>query len=76
MSQSARLTGQLPMQLGQAVSDAIHAAVARGMEVDEAVCVTAAVAADYARRGYGDAYLAELAKIVLARASEPLPTGA
>lgn len=60
-------------RLAQAVSDALHAALERGMATDEAVCCAAAVIADYARREYGNGYLPRLAEIVVARAGEPLP---
>lgn len=75
----AVLTGLLPAALGNAVSDAIHAAVDRGMEMDEAVCVAVAVAADYARLEYGEGYLEQLAQVVLLRGAAPavtLPGGA
>jgi hypothetical protein len=67
------LTGPLPAELANAVSGAISSALKRGMEIDEAACVVAGVAADYARGGYGDAYLQELAEIVRMRAGEPMP---
>ena len=67
------LTGRLPMELANAVSGAISNALKMGMEIDEAACVVAAVAADYARREYGDVYLEELAEIVKTRASVPMP---
>jgi hypothetical protein len=67
------LTGRLPAELANAVSDAISSALKRGMEIDEAACVVAAVAADYARREYGDVYLEALAEIVKMRAGTPMP---
>lgn len=68
-----KLTGALPRDLANAVSDAIHAALAKGMEIDEAVGVVAGVAADYGRHQYGDGYLSKLALVVTARAGMPLP---
>lgn len=67
------LSGQLPTDLANEVSDAIHRALERGMDVDEAVCVVAAVAADYARSEYGDAFLPQLASIVTAQAGRRKP---
>jgi len=70
----SQLSGKSPKVLANAVSDAIHAAVAdRGMGVDEAVCVTVAVAADYARAEYGDRYLEDLGAVVQARTGQPMP---
>lgn len=59
--------------LGNAVSDAIFAASGRGMALDEACCVVVAVAADYARGHYGDAYLDDLADVVRKQRNQPLP---
>ncbi len=71
-----RMTGQLPNDLANAVSDAIHAALAKGMAIDEAVCVVAGVAADYGRGQYGDEYLKAIADIVMLRMGQPMPGGA
>ena len=60
--------------LGNQVSDAINAALRMGLEIDEAVCVVAQVAADYARLTYGNAYLPKLADVVIKRAEMPAPT--
>jgi hypothetical protein len=60
-------------RLGNAVSDAIAAALKRGMDVDEVACVVVQVAADYARGTYGNAYLAQLAVVVLGRGDMPMP---
>jgi hypothetical protein len=68
------ITGALPAELANAVSDAIAFAIKRGMEVDEAVCVAIGVAADYARGEYGDGFLKDLADVITARAGEPLPS--
>lgn len=76
MSESAVLTGKLPGTLANAVSDAIFAATQRGMDLDEACCIVVAVAADYARGHYSNAYLPQLAEIVTDRANRPLPMGA
>lgn len=73
MSSKSRLTGRLPAALAVAVSDAIHAAVSNGMQVDEAVCIVVAVAADYARGEYGNKYLKDLASVVIERGSIPMP---
>lgn len=59
--------------LGNAVSDAIHDALKRGMQIDEAACCVVAVASDYARAEYGDKYLLELAEVVKRRREMPLP---
>lgn len=65
------MRGKLPAALANQVSDAIRAAIERGMEVDEAACVVVAVAADYARDGYGIAYLSDLAAVVKSRNERP-----
>ncbi len=67
-------TGPLPRELGNAVSDAIHAAMERGMETDEACCVAIAVACDYARGEYGDGYLEQLVKLIRVQRGKPLPS--
>lgn len=70
---SAIGTGRNFAILGNAVSDAIHAALKRGMAVDEAVCCVVAVAADYGRGEYGDDYLPQLAEVVVRRKEMALP---
>ena len=67
------MSGRLPADLSNAISDAIHAAIERGMDVDEAACVVVSVAADYARMEYGNDYLGALAEVIKHRASMPLP---
>lgn len=59
--------------LGNSVSDAIHAALRRGMAMDEAVSCVVAVAADYARMTYGDDYLPRLARVITRRNEMPAP---
>lgn len=59
--------------LANTISDAIFAALERGMEPDEAVSCVVAVAADYGREAYGDNYLKGLAGIVLMQAGKALP---
>ena len=73
MGDVAMTAGRLPNELANAISDAINSAIERGMEPDEAACISVAVAADYARGYYGDAYLPHLAKAVTARAGMPAP---
>lgn len=73
MTQVSIITGRLPAELSNAVSDAIAAALKRGMEIDEAACVVATVAADYARLEYGEDYLAGLALVVMKRKGMPMP---
>ena len=67
------LSGRLPNELANEISDSIAAFLQRGMEADEVVCIVAAVAADYARGIYGPGYLEQLASIVKQRAAEPMP---
>ncbi len=69
------VSGRSPAQLANDVSDAIAAALKRGMETDEAVCVAVAVLADYARIEYGNGYLSKLARVVKAQADRPMPRG-
>jgi hypothetical protein len=69
---SDTISGVRAAQLGNAISDAIHHAVVHGLAMDEAVCIVATVAADYARGEYGPDYLPGLATIVIARAKEPM----
>ncbi len=76
LDEPSLLTGELPARLANEVSDAIHRALQSGMEADEAACVAAAVAADYARRAYGDEYLPALASVVARRAEKPLASAA
>mgnify|MGYP005828114093 CR=1 FL=1 len=59
--------------LGNAVAEAIQAALNSGMEVNEATCVVAQVAADYARRHYGNAFLPGLCHVSINRGNDPLP---
>jgi hypothetical protein len=59
--------------LATAISDAIHAALKRGMEMDEAVSCVVAVAADYARGEYGNDYLPKLATVITRRDEMPMP---
>jgi hypothetical protein len=73
MADLSAISGVGPAKLGNDVSDAIHAALKRGMETDEACCVVLAVAADYARMEYGPAYLHELAAVILRRNEAPSP---
>jgi hypothetical protein len=47
MSNHATMSGPLPAMLGNAVSDAINAALRSGMEVDEACSVALGVVRDY-----------------------------
>lgn len=74
MADLSAISGALPAKLSNDVSDAIHAALERGMETDEACCVALAVVADYARMEYGPAYLHELAGVILRRNEAPFPT--
>lgn len=67
------VTGRLPNDLANSVSDAIHAAQQAGMECDEAVCVAIGVAADYARIEYGDGYLLALCDVLMSRSGQPHP---
>lgn len=66
MSALARASGPLPTALGNAISDAIHAALVSGMEVDEACSVALAVVGDYWRHAYpiDDATLAAFGHIL------------
>lgn len=73
MSETATVSGKLPANLANMVADAIYSALIAGMEPDEACCVAVAVAADYARHFYGDAYMVDLAKVITERAGQPLP---
>lgn len=68
MKSDPRLTA-----LANSISDAIAAALTRGLDVDEATCVTVAVAADYGRAAYGDTYCQALAGVAVAQAGRPLP---
>lgn len=66
------IAGILPRDLSNAVSDAIHDALERGMGPDEAVCVALSVAVDYGRAYYGDEYAKKLAALVLKIATAPI----
>lgn len=67
----ASVSGVLPRDLGNAVSDAFFAATERGMEPDEAVCVVIGVAVDYARSYYGDDYAKQLSGLILKMCAHP-----
>jgi len=73
MPDEYRVSGILPRDLSNAVSDAMHAALERGMTTDEACCMVASVAADYWRSAFGNGSLNKLAKIIIARSKEPMP---
>jgi hypothetical protein len=75
-SEVVTVTGQLPADLANAVSDAIHDALAKGMAIDGAVGVVIGVAADYGRAEYGDGYLSDLADLIMLRVGRPLPRSA
>jgi hypothetical protein len=70
------VTGPIPNDLANEVSDAIHRAMERGLGLDEAACVVAGVAADYLRVEYGDRVLPELCEVITARVGQPLPSAA
>lgn len=64
------LNGALPRDLGNAVSDAIFGACEKGMDLDAALCVVIAVAADYAKQDIGPHFIerfTEIAKMNAAR---------
>lgn len=67
------ITGRLPTDLSNEVSDAIHKALTRGMEPDEAVCVAMKVALDYGRHSYGDQYGHRLREMIATFMSQPAP---
>ncbi|MBS0560396.1 MAG: hypothetical protein JSR21_10110 [Proteobacteria bacterium] len=69
------LTGKLPAELANSVSQALAAAIGRGATADEACCVAAQVVADYWRCAYGNEALQTLCQVVLKRAEVPLPAG-
>jgi hypothetical protein len=74
MNETYLLSGRHSSDLANTISDAIFAARQRGMEMDQIVCIAAAVIADYGRGAYGDGYLPCLAQIVVGRAGQPLPS--
>lgn len=57
------LSGSLPRDLGNAVSDAIWDACERGLSLDAAICVVLAVAADYAKQDIGDHFVERFTEI-------------
>lgn len=57
-------------ELANAVSAVIARFVSKGMGVDEAVSVTVAVAADYARMTYGPEYVRQVAGLMASLADE------
>lgn len=73
MTKASTMTGRLPAELANAVSDVIVGALKRGMEVDKAVCVVVAVAADYGCATYGQKYLRDLAEVVRQRTNKARP---
>jgi hypothetical protein len=73
MPKLLRESGPQYAALGNEISDAIFRAISAGMGIDDAVCIVAAVAADYARGEYGDEYLKSLAQVVTKQAGQPMP---
>lgn len=69
----AVMTGASPAILGNAVSDAINAAMRRGMQADEAVSVALQVVVDYGRTAYGQQYVRTLSDAVKVMGRRPLP---
>lgn len=67
----AIMSGRLPAKLGNDISDAIYAAVKKGMGMDETLSVVVAVVADYGLREYGSKYLKELGEAMCARPETP-----
>jgi hypothetical protein len=70
----ARISGKLPTQLLNDVSDAVHKALSQGMEIDEACCLLCTVAADYGRGNYGSGYIEDLVKVLRNRRDEDMPS--
>lgn len=68
----AVLTGAAPAILGNAISDAINAAMRRGMAADEAVSVALQVAVDYGRHTYGESYVRKMSDAVKLMGRRPL----
>ncbi len=60
--------------LANQIAMTIEAACERlGLDVDEALCIVVAVAADYGRSEYGNDFLPKLAEVVATRADMPMP---
>ncbi len=72
MDGQAILTGSLPADLGNETQMLLERFVARGMAHDEAACVVASAAADFARMQYGDRYLNGLCAVVASRGGKKL----
>lgn len=73
MTKWENISGKAQAVLANKISDAMFAATNAGMELDEAVCVVLAVAADYGRYVYGESHLERLAEVVRRRKDYPLP---
>lgn len=73
MNEFLTLQGDLPTRLANRMSETIAKSLHEGMEPDEACCIAVAVIADYARGVYGNKYLPDLAKVLLAQAKKPMP---
>ena len=69
----ATIRGKLPGKLAEAVSEAMVAAKADGMEFESICGIVIGVAADYWRLKYGDDSLEQLATVVIAQRGRPLP---
>lgn len=74
--ETAMITGRNPSVLANAISDAIAAALASGMEMDEAVSVSVAVAADHGIAAYGPAYASMLFVVLEDRTTRALAASA
>ena len=74
MERTTRVSGKLPTQLLNDVSDAVHKALSQGMEVDEACSLLCTVAADYGRDNYGPDYIEGLVTVLRNRRDEAMPS--
>lgn len=70
---TAKVIGPELSKLGNDISDLISSALARGISINQAVCITVQVAADYGRGKYGNDYLKALAELIVERGNEPMP---
>lgn len=68
-----KITGAPAAELGNAISDAIHAALEKGMETDVACSIAVKVISDYAADAYGKEYLPDLAKLLIGNVRADTP---
>lgn len=66
-------SGPEQLRLAQAASNLVMYAQQRGLGLDEAICIVAAVCADYGRVTYGPGYIDNLCEVMQVQKTAPPP---